>query len=84
VRPLAVLLAAGLLLTACGEAPRPVAEVRVKLKLDLPSEGASIRDDQVEVGAHSVEHVGDRGRDVRQLALVVPATPAVEESHAGA
>jgi len=49
VRPLAVLLAAGLLLTACGEAPRPVAEVRVKLKLDLPSEGASIRDDQVEV-----------------------------------
>jgi hypothetical protein len=43
----ALLLAAGLALSACGEAPRPTAEPRVKLKLNLPDDGRTIRDEKV-------------------------------------
>jgi hypothetical protein len=49
VRPLALLLAAGLTLAACGEAPRPASEPRVRLKLELPDDGGSIRQESVEV-----------------------------------
>jgi hypothetical protein len=49
VRRLIVLLAAGLLLSACGETPKPTAEPRVKLKLDAPDSGGSTRDDHVAV-----------------------------------
>jgi hypothetical protein len=48
-RPLILLLAAGLLVSACGEAPRPTAEPRVKLKLDAPDSGGSTREDHVAV-----------------------------------
>jgi hypothetical protein len=47
VRSVALLLAAGLALSACGETPRPATEPRVKLKLDLPDDGRLIRDDNV-------------------------------------
>jgi hypothetical protein len=49
VRPLALLLAAGLALAACGEAPRPAAEPRVKLRLERPDDGGSIRADSIQV-----------------------------------
>jgi hypothetical protein len=49
VRRLIVLLAAGLLLSACGETPRPASEPRVKLKLDAPSSGGTTRDDHIAV-----------------------------------
>jgi len=49
VRPLALTLAAGLALCACGEAPRPAAEPRVQLKLELPDDGGSVRADHVAV-----------------------------------
>jgi hypothetical protein len=48
-RPLILLLAAGLLVSACGEAPRPTTEPRVKLKLDAPNSGGSTRDDHIAV-----------------------------------
>jgi hypothetical protein len=49
VRPLVLILAAGLALSACGEAPRPTSEPRVSLKLDVPNEGSQLRATQVEV-----------------------------------
>jgi hypothetical protein len=49
VRHLALLLAAGLTLAACGEAPRAATEPRVKLKLEAPDDGASMRAEAVEV-----------------------------------
>jgi hypothetical protein len=49
VRPTVILLAAGLALTACGEAPRPAAEPDVQLKLEVPDDGRSVRDDHVAV-----------------------------------
>ena len=49
MRQLALVLAAGLTLAACGEAPRATTEPRVKLKLELPDDGGSIRADAVEV-----------------------------------
>jgi hypothetical protein len=49
VRRLIVLLAAGLLLSACGETPKPATEPRVKLQLDAPDSGGSTRDDHVAV-----------------------------------
>ncbi|WP_028067877.1 PASTA domain-containing protein [Solirubrobacter soli] len=48
-RPLILLLAAGLLVSACGEAPRPTAEPRVKLKLDAPDSGGKTRDTHIAV-----------------------------------
>lgn len=48
-RPLILLLAAGLLLSACGETPRAASEPRVKIKLDAPNSGGSTRDDHVAV-----------------------------------
>jgi hypothetical protein len=48
-RSLIALLAAGLLMTACGETPRPASEPRVKLKLDAPNSGGSTREDHVAV-----------------------------------
>src|SRR3954447_18104174 len=47
MRSVALLLAAGLALSACGETPRPTTEPRVKLKLDLPDDGRSVRDEHV-------------------------------------
>jgi hypothetical protein len=49
VRRLIVLLAAGLLVSACGETPRPASEARVKLELDAPDTGATTREDHVAV-----------------------------------
>jgi Glucodextranase, domain B/PASTA domain len=49
VRRIAILLAAGLTLAACGDEPRPANEPRVTLKLDVPSDGGSIRAETVEV-----------------------------------
>jgi PASTA domain-containing protein/glucodextranase-like protein len=49
VRRLIVLLAAGLLLSACGETPQPTSEPRVKLKLDAPNSGGTTRADHVAV-----------------------------------
>jgi hypothetical protein len=49
VRRLILLLVAGLTLSACGEAPRPATEPRVKLKLDAPNSGGSTRDDHVAI-----------------------------------
>jgi hypothetical protein len=49
VRFLVLVLAAGLGLSACGEAPRPAAEPRVKLKLELPGDGVVVRAEAVQV-----------------------------------
>jgi hypothetical protein len=49
VRRLVILLAAGLVLSACGETPRPTTEPRVKLKLDAPNSGGSTRDDHIAI-----------------------------------
>jgi hypothetical protein len=49
VRRLVLILAAGLALSACGEAARPASEPRVRLKLDLPDDGGEVREDRVEV-----------------------------------
>jgi hypothetical protein len=49
VRRLIVLLAAGLLVSACGETPQPTSEPRVKLKLEAPNSGGSTREDHVAV-----------------------------------
>ena len=49
MRRLIVLLAAGLLFSACGETPRPATEPRVKLKLDAPDSGGTTRDDHIAV-----------------------------------
>ncbi|RKQ87831.1 PASTA domain-containing protein [Solirubrobacter pauli] len=49
MRVLALLLTTGLLVTACGEAPKPAANARVTLKLDLPDDGGSVREDRVMV-----------------------------------
>ena len=49
MRRLVLLLAAGLALAACGEAPRPATEPRVRLKLELPDDGGSVRADRVAV-----------------------------------
>jgi hypothetical protein len=49
VRRLIVLLAAGLVLSACGETPRPASEPRVKLKLDAPNSGGTTREAHIAV-----------------------------------
>jgi beta-lactam-binding protein with PASTA domain len=49
VRPLVLILAAGLVLSACGEAPRPASEPRVRLKLEAPNDPQKVRDDHVQV-----------------------------------
>jgi hypothetical protein len=48
-RPLILLLAAGLLVSACGETPRPASEPRVKLKLDAPDSGGTTRADHIAI-----------------------------------
>jgi hypothetical protein len=49
VRRLIVLLATGLLVSACGETPQPTTEPRVKLKLEAPNSGGSTRADHIAV-----------------------------------
>jgi hypothetical protein len=49
MRYVVLALAAGLTLAACGETPRATTEPRVKLKLELPDDGGSIRAEAVEV-----------------------------------
>jgi hypothetical protein len=49
LRRLFILVAVGLVLSACGETPRPATEPRVKLKLDAPNSGGSTRDDHVAI-----------------------------------
>ncbi len=49
MRRLICLLAAGLVLAACGETERPATEPRVSLKLDVPSDGGSVRAETVAV-----------------------------------
>jgi hypothetical protein len=43
VRSVIFMLTAGLLLSACGETPRPATEPRVKLKLEAPDDGGTTR-----------------------------------------
>lgn len=47
MRALVLILTAGLLAAGCGEAPKPAANARVTLKLDLPDDGGSTRDERV-------------------------------------
>jgi hypothetical protein len=49
VRPLILLLAAGLVVGACGEKPRATTEPRVKLKLEAPNSGGTTRDTHISV-----------------------------------
>ncbi len=49
MRRLVILLAAGCVLTACGEAPTPATEPRVRLKLAIPDDGGEVRADHVSV-----------------------------------
>ena len=49
MRRLIVLLAAGLVLSACGETPRPASEPRVKLKLEAPNSGGTTRATHVSI-----------------------------------
>ncbi len=49
MRRLVLLLAAGYALTACGEAPTPATEPRVRLKLAVPDDGGEVRADRVSV-----------------------------------
>jgi hypothetical protein len=48
-RRLLPLLAAGLVLSACGETPRPSTQPRVTLKLAAPDDGGTTRADHVEI-----------------------------------
>jgi hypothetical protein len=48
-RRLAPLLAAGLVLSACGETPRPATQPRVTLKLLAPDDGGTTRDGRIEI-----------------------------------
>jgi hypothetical protein len=43
------LLAAGLVLSACGETPRPATQPRVTLTLSAPDDGGTTRDGQIEI-----------------------------------
>ena len=43
------LLTAGLVLSACGETPRPATQPRVTLKLAAPDDGGSTRDERIEI-----------------------------------
>ncbi|MDA0164192.1 PASTA domain-containing protein [Solirubrobacter ginsenosidimutans] len=49
MRRLVILLAAGLVVSACGETPRPATEPRVKLKLEAPNSGGTTRDDHISI-----------------------------------
>ena len=49
MRRLVPLLAAGLLLSACGETPRPATQPRVTLKLSAPADGGTTRDERLEI-----------------------------------
>jgi hypothetical protein len=81
VRRLICLLAAGLVLAACGETERPATEPRVSLKLDVPSDGGAVRaetvavrgtvtpaDAAVRVGGHDAEVNG--GEFSAEVALI--------------
>jgi hypothetical protein len=48
-RRLAPLLAAGLVLSACGETPRPATQPRVTLQLSTPDDGGTTREARVEI-----------------------------------
>ena len=47
MRSLALILSVGLLLSACGEAPKPATNARVTIQLSLPNDGGTTRDEQV-------------------------------------
>jgi len=47
VRSLALILTAGLLLSACGETPKAATDARVTLKLSVPDDGGTVRDERV-------------------------------------
>jgi len=49
VRSLALILTAGLLVSACGESPKAATDARVTLKLSLPDDGGTVRDERVMV-----------------------------------
>jgi hypothetical protein len=44
-----LLVAAGLVLSACGDTPRPATQPRVTLKLAAPDDGGTTRDERVEI-----------------------------------
>ena len=64
LRRLVLLLAAGLVLSACGETPRPATQPRVTLKLSAPDDGGSTREDRVEI--HGTVSPGDASRPRRR------------------
>ena len=69
MRRLISLLAAGLVLAACGETERPSTEPRVSLKLDVPSDGGAVRAETVAVRgtvtpADAAVRVGGRDAEV--------------------
>ena len=82
MRRLICLLAAGLVLAACGEAERPASEPRVSLKLDVPSDGGSVRAETVAVRgrvtpADAAVRVGGRDAEVNggEFSAEVPLIP---------
>lgn len=49
VHRVALVIAAGLALSACGDTPRPTTQPRVSIKLASPNDGGAVRSDRVEV-----------------------------------
>jgi hypothetical protein len=49
LRRLTLLLTAGLVLSACGDTPRPATQPRVTLKLSAPDDGGTTRAERVEI-----------------------------------
>lgn len=47
MRALALILSAGLFVSACGDAPKASTNARVTLKLSLPDDGGMVRDERV-------------------------------------
>jgi hypothetical protein len=82
VRRLVLILVTGLLVSACGEAPRAATDARVELKLSLPDDGGMVRDERVLVRgtvtpADAAVSVGGEDADVSagEFTAEVPLNP---------